>query len=189
MTFTFLSADVGKTIDLVAFTDCNQTNFRCQLWLHSLYIWWFWWFSQLFHWILRLKWSIWSRWARETKQEQNKQQLFASLRHADTIRSRMKAEQEKSFSTAALSIQKRNDPVVIIVVSTHSLGFELLVCFWCDWAFMVLLADQRRKRSCLARASTCFWTQCTEYLQQVTQSAQFHFQPVLNTGDFIFHQY
>ena len=36
---------------------------------------------------------------------------------------------------------------------------------------MVLLADQHRKRSCLAGASTCFWTQCTEYLQQVTQSA------------------
>ena len=28
--------------------------------------------------------------------------------------------------------------------------------FWCDWAFMVLLADQHRKRSCLAGASTCF---------------------------------
>ena len=36
---------------------------------------------------------------------------------------------------------------------------------------MVLLADQHGKRSCLAGASTCFWTQCTEYLQQVTQSA------------------
>ena len=41
---------------------------------------------------------------------------------------------------------------------------------------MVLLADQHRKRSCLAGASTCFWTQCTDYLQQVTQNAQF--QPV-----------
>ena len=43
-TFTFLSADVGKTIDLVAywrlaFTDCNQTHFCCQFWLHSLYSW------------------------------------------------------------------------------------------------------------------------------------------------------
>ena len=53
---------------------------------------------------------------------------------------------------------------------------------------MVLLADPHQKRSCLARASACFWTQCTEYLQQVTQSAQFqpgtcyrrlYFSPVL----------
>ena len=30
------------------------------------------------------------------------------------------------------------------------------------WAFIVLLADQHQKWSCLARASTCFWTQRTE---------------------------
>ena len=40
-------------------------------------------------------------------------------------------------------------------------------------AFIVLLADQHRKRSCLVGASMCFWTQDTEYLQQVTKSAQF----------------
>ena len=77
-----------------------------------------------------------------------------------------------------------------LVASTHSFGFELLARntygFWCDWTFMVLLADQRRKRSCFAGASTCFWTQCTEYLQQVTQNAQF--LPLLGTGDFIFHR-
>ena len=57
----------------------------------------------------------------------------------------------------------------------HTDAVPLLACdtygFCCDCAFMVLLADQHRKRSCLAGASTCFWTQCTEYLQQVTQSA------------------
>ena len=107
-TFTFLSADVGKTIDLVAcwrltFTDCNQTYFSCQFWPHSLYSWWFWWFSQLFQWFLRLKrtiHTIWSGWARElelenfsvkipskprnkTRMKQNKQQqmyFYASLR-------------------------------------------------------------------------------------------------------------
>ena len=47
---------------------------------------------------------------------------------------------------------------------------------------MVLLADQHRKQSYLARGSTCLWTHCTEHLQQVTESAQF--QPVLGTGDF-----
>ena len=68
------------------------------------------------------------------------------------------------------------------VVSTHILGpvhlggggGALLACdmysFWCDWAFMVLLADQHWKQSYLAGGSTCFWTHCTEYLQQVTQS-------------------
>jgi len=50
-------------------------------------------------------------------------------------------------------------------------------------AFTVLLADQHRKRSRLAGASTCFWIQGTEYhLQQVAQNAQF--QPVLGTGGF-----
>ena len=55
------------------------------------------------------------------------------------------------------------------------------------WTFIVLLADQHWERSCLAGASTCFQTQGTEYLQQVTQSAQF--QLVRGTGDFIFYLY
>ena len=39
-----------------------------------------------------------------------------SLRHTDAVRSEsiMKAEREKSFSTAALSKQKRNGPVAIL---------------------------------------------------------------------------
>ena len=41
------------------------------------------------------------------------------------------------------------------------------------WLSVHGFSDQRWKRSCLAGASTCFWTQCTEYLPQVTQSAQF----------------
>ena len=41
------------------------------------------------------------------KTKQNKhQQLYASLRLIDAVRSRTKAEQGKSFSTAALSKQK-----------------------------------------------------------------------------------
>ena len=50
--------------------------------------------------------------------------------------------------------------------------------------FIVFLADQHRKRSCLAEASTCFWTQGTEHLQQVTQSPQF--QPVLVLATLLF---
>ena len=42
----------------------------------------------------------------KTKTKQNKQQLYASLRHIDTVRSEMKLERGKSFSTAALSKQK-----------------------------------------------------------------------------------
>ena len=130
-TFTFLSADVGKTIDLVAcwrltFTDCNQTYFSCQFWPHSLYSWWFWWFSQLFQWFLRLKrtiHTIWSGWARElelenfsvkipskprnkTRMKQNKQQqLYPSLR--SSISNESGTGEKKSFSTAALSKQKK----------------------------------------------------------------------------------
>ena len=138
------------------------------------------------------------------KQKQNKQQLYASLRHIDAVRSRTKAERVKSFSTAALSKQKWNGPVAILSsalllwdlsiwrgcsgVGGGQGGRSLLVCdtygFWCDRVFMVLFADHHQKRSCLSRASTCFWTHWT---QQVTQSAQF--QPVLGTGDFIFHRY
>ena len=47
--------------------------------------------------------------------EKTKQQhLYASLRHTDAVRSRMKAEWEKSFSTAALSKPKRNGPEAIL---------------------------------------------------------------------------
>ena len=49
---------------------------------------------------------------------------------------------------------------------------------------VVLLADQHRKRSCLAEASTCFWTLGTEHLQQGTQNPQF--QLVCGTSDFYF---
>ena len=185
--FTFLSADVDKTIDLVAywrltFTDCNKTHFCCQFWLHSLYSWWFGWFSQLFQWILH--WS--SRFGPGGWEKQNKQQLYASLHHTDAVWSRMKVEQDKSFSTAALwFIQtEKNGSGSYLAVSTHSLGpvylrrgsggtssmrhVRLLV-----WLSVHGFAC----RSCLARASTCFWTQCTEYPHQVTQSAQF--QPYL----------
>ena len=41
--------------------------------------------------------------------------------------------------------------------------------------------------TCLARASTCFCTQGTEYLKQVTQSTQF--QPVCGTSNFIFNRF
>ena len=51
-----------------------------------------------------------------------------------------------------------------------------------QWVFIVLLADQHQMRSCLAGASTCFWTLGTEHLQQVTQNAQF--QLVCGTSDF-----
>ena len=46
---------------------------------------------------------------------------------------------------------------------------------------VVLLADQHQKRSCLAEASTFFWTLGTEHLQQVIQNAQF--QLVCGTSD------
>ena len=48
------------------------------------------------------------------REKQNKQQLYIWLRHTDAFRSRMKAERDKSFSTAALSRQKRNGPIAIL---------------------------------------------------------------------------
>ena len=89
--FMFLSAGVSETIDHVAYwgltiTDCNQTHFCCQFWLHTLYSWWFWWFSRLFQWFLHLKRMMIRFGQRETKQEQNKQQLCASLCHIDSLR-------------------------------------------------------------------------------------------------------
>ena len=51
---------------------------------------------------------------KRTKQNKQQQQLYASLRHTDAVRSRMKAVRGKLFSTAALSKQKRNSPVAIL---------------------------------------------------------------------------
>ena len=202
-TFTFLSADVSKTIDLVAywrltFTDCNPTHFCCQFQLHSLYSWWFWWFSQLFQWILRFKWSIWSGWARVRKETTTV--CFVTLYWRSSIWKYNESGAGKIVQHSCFIQTEKKQSGSYPVVSTHSLGpvhlrwghgGALLACdtygFWCDWAFMVLLADQHWKRSCLAGASTCFWTHCTEYLQQVTQSAQF--QLVLGTSNFIFHRY
>jgi len=45
-------------------------------------------------------------WGGREKQIQNKQQLYASLRHVDAVRSRTKAERGKPSHTAALSKQK-----------------------------------------------------------------------------------
>ena len=47
------------------------------------------------------------------KTRTKQQQLYVSLRHTVAVRSRMKAERDKSFSTAVLSKQKRNGPVAI----------------------------------------------------------------------------
>ena len=101
----------------------------------------------------------------------------------------MKAEQGKIVWHSCFIQTEKKLSGSYLVVSTHTLGpvhlrrskgkggregGALLACdmygFWCDRTFMVLLADQHWKRSCLARASTCFWTQCTENLQQVMQT-------------------
>ena len=209
----FLRADVAKTIDHVAywrltFTDCNQTHFCCQFWLHSLYSWWLWWFFSAVSMGFSFKEDndthnlVWVGEKNKTQSKQNKQQQLYALLNTDAVQSRTKVEQGKSFSTAALSKQKWNSPVAILQSALILLnlsiwgggrwgwGVSLLACdtcgCWRGWVFMVLLADQHQKRSCLAGASTCFWTQCTEYLQQVTQSAQF--QPVLGTSNFTFHR-
>ena len=60
-----------------------------------------------------------------------------------------------------------------LAIGTHTLGPIHLrrVVVLAVKVFPVLLADQHRRRSWLARASTCLWTQGTEYLQQVTQSS------------------
>ena len=109
----------------------NQT-FQCQRRLHACATkilsskrccrapnnWWLWSFSQLFQWFNLLKWTmiqiIWSGWARKTKTKQNKQQLYALLRHIDAVWSRVKAERGDPFSTAALSKQKWNGPVAVL---------------------------------------------------------------------------
>ena len=60
-----------------------------------------------------------------------------------------------------------------LAIGTHTLGPIHLrrVVVLSVKVFTVLLADQHSRRSWLARASTCLWTQGTEYLQQVTQSS------------------
>ena len=58
-----------------------------------------------------------------------------------------------------------------LAVSTYTLGPAHLEGV--GKIFTVLLADQHWKRSLLARASTCLWTQGTEYFPQVTQTARF----------------
>ena len=120
-----------------------------------------------------------------------------SVCFAAPFSSRIKVEQEKSCSKAELSKQKWSGLVLYTAVSTYTLGPDLLamkVCIicityiyiilvfassmwrvWClvwQWSFIVLLADQHHyhKRSCLAGASMCFWTQAVGYLQQVAQN-------------------
>ena len=155
--FTFLSADVDKTIDLVAywrltFTDCNKTHFCCQFWLHSLYSWWFGWFSQLFQWILH--WSSRFGPVGERNKTNNNCMLHYSLHHTDAVWSRMKVEQDKSFSTAALWFIQTEKKGLVAVLQSALILWDLsiwgggvgalLAChtygFWCDWAFMALLA-------------------------------------------------
>ena len=70
---------------------------------------------------VRFKWSIWSRWAREKKQEKKKEKnktttnvLLCFVTPSDAVRSRVKPEQEKSVSTAALSKRKRNGPIAVL---------------------------------------------------------------------------
>ena len=122
-TFTFLNranADVGRTIDLVAyrrltFTDCNQTHFVANFGFIRYIAGGFDVFLSCFNVVVFLFLErtmidmIWSGWARKTEQE-----LYALLHHTDAVWSRMKAEWEKLFSPAALSKQKRNCPVAIL---------------------------------------------------------------------------
>ena len=56
-----------------------------------------------------------------------------------------------------------------------------------QWTVIVLLANQHWKQSCFIGlgASTCFWTQGTEYdLQLVIQSTQFQLVHGIGTGDY-----
>ena len=103
----------------------------------------------------------------------------ASLRHADAVRSRMKAQRGKIIQhRPRLLYPNRKETGRLLSCSQHSYfgtylfeewggGGSLLASdthgFWCDWAFMVLLADQHRKRSCLAGIPLAL-DQCTEYL-------------------------
>ena len=124
-TFTFLRADVGKTINHVAywwltFTDCNQTHFCCQFWLHSLYSWWLWCFFSAVSMVSSFKADddthnlVWVGEKNKTKSKQNKLQQLYALLNIEAVQSRTKVGQGKSFSTAALFKQKWNSPVAIL---------------------------------------------------------------------------
>ena len=61
---------------------------------------------------------------------------------------------------------------ILLVFASSSSVWHMQCLVW-QWAFTVLLADQHWKQSCLARASTCCWTQGTDYLQQVNKMLSF----------------
>ena len=142
--------------------------------------------------------------------------LYASLHYIDAFRSKMKVEWEKLYSKTDLFKHKWSGLVscsqhscfgtcpfeeggcslavkvcicILIIIYIFVFSMWHIQCLVWQRAFIgiVLPADQHRKWSCLARASTCFWTQGTEYLQQITQSAQF--QLVCGTGNFFFFFY
>ena len=101
------------------------------------------------------------------------------------IRSWMKVVQEKSYSKADLSKQKWKD---LVSFSQHShfgtclfkegwsggcwqWKFSLSQHLQCDSEqslFWLLSHEQHQKQSFLAGASTCFWSQGTQYLQQLS---------------------
>ena len=58
MTFPFLSADVGKTVDHVSPLQTVIKHLLLILASFAIYSWWLWWFSQLFQWFLWLKWMM-----------------------------------------------------------------------------------------------------------------------------------
>ena len=113
--------------------------------------------------------------------------------------SRMKVEQEKNIQHSRF-IQKQMERSCILqsafilwdlfIQGAREEGASSMWRIWhlvWQWAFIVLLADQHWKWSCLAWASTCFWTLGTEYdHQQVRRNALF--QPVHGTRNFIFYR-
>ena len=95
------------------------------------------------------------------------EKMYALSCLIDAVRS--KADWEKLYSTADLSSQKWNG---LVCCSQHSyygtFSFEDAggrVLAVKVFLFTVLLAEleQHQKQSCLAGASTCFWTQGTDY--------------------------
>ena len=84
-------------------------------------------------------------------------------------------KQSRENHSVQMLYSNRNGMVRYLAVSTHTLGPVdsrrgegelLLACdaygIWCDWVFIVLLADWHWMQSCLAGTSTCFWTQGIE---------------------------
>ena len=106
----------------------------------------------------------------EKRKKKERKKKCASLCHNDAVRSRTKANLYSDKNETVLSCGQR--------LCFKTCPSEQEEC-------IVFHADEYHKRFCLARASTCFWIQGTEYLQQVTQSAQF--QPVLGTSNLIFY--